>query len=54
MGIRLGKNQPIISKYIVYLCIEKTPKQIEEHYNNYLRPDINKDPWTYEEDVLLM
>jgi hypothetical protein len=33
---------------------ERTPKQLEDHYNNYLRPGINKEPWTFDEDLLLM
>ena len=34
--------------------IGRTPKQIEDHYTNFLRPDINKGAWNLEEDLLLI
>ena len=36
------------------LTIDRSAKQIQDHYENYLRPEIDKSPWTYEEDVLLI
>ena len=34
--------------------LERNPKQIQDHYMNYLRPEINKEPWTFEEDLQLI
>ncbi|KAG5180704.1 Homeodomain-like protein [Tribonema minus] len=32
---------------------QRTAKQIRERWLNHLAPDINKDPWTQEEDLVL-
>ena len=42
------------SQVSIFEYSERTLRQLEDHYNNYLRPGINKDPWTYEEDLLLL
>lgn len=31
----------------------RTPKQCRERWNNQLNPNINKGPWTQEEDIIL-
>ena len=32
----------------------RTTRQCREHWNYYLNPNINKDPWTSEEEALLL
>jgi hypothetical protein len=32
----------------------RTPKQIKDHYQNYLKDDSNRNDWTLEEDVELV
>ena len=32
----------------------RSPKQIRQRYLNFLRPNINKDKWTAEEDIQLI
>ena len=34
--------------------LERTYKQVKEHYINYLRPEIKKDDWTVDEDLKLI
>ena len=50
----IGLKSVNISKVISYLDIERTAKQLKDHYINYLRPDINKEKWTLEDDLLLI
>ena len=33
---------------------ERSPKQLKEHYSNYLDPRINRGAWTLEEDLYLV
>jgi myb proto-oncogene protein len=30
--------------------VNRSGKQIREHYLNQLHPDLNNDPWNFEED----
>lgn len=46
-------NDKIMSKCNSYLQM-RTERQIKERWVNYLSPDINRDPWTDEEDELLI
>jgi myb proto-oncogene protein len=32
----------------------RTIKQIRDHYENNLKPDVNRNEWTLEEDLLLI
>lgn len=32
----------------VYINLDRTAKQIREHYLNFLRPNIKRDEWTIE------
>jgi hypothetical protein len=41
------------SKY-VFPYLEFTPKQIRERYLNYLRPNINKEDFSLEEDLIIV
>lgn len=50
----IGRKSPSTLQVIFYSFVEKTCKQIKEHYMNYLRPDINKEEWTLEEDLKLV
>jgi hypothetical protein len=34
--------------------IDRTWKQLRDKYTNYLRPDINKDDWSLEEDQKIL
>ncbi|OHT11668.1 hypothetical protein TRFO_03890 [Tritrichomonas foetus] len=36
------------------LIPNRTPRQVRERWVNYLSPDISRDPWTQEEDDLIM
>lgn len=40
-----GKSCPIAGR---------TPKQIKDHYQNYLKTDLNRNDWTLEEDLELI
>ena len=33
---------------------DRTPKQVKDHYIDYLKFDISRDRWTLEEDVKLV
>lgn len=46
----VGENWVIISKILT----GRTPKQIHDRYQNYLREGLKKDPWTKEEDNQLI
>lgn len=50
----IGLKSVNFSKVISYLDIERTAKQLKDHYINYLRPDINKEKWNLEDDLLLI
>lgn len=52
--VKIGLKSVNFSKVIPDLDLERTAKQVKDHYVNYLRPDINKDPWTLEDDLLLI
>ncbi|CAK82968.1 unnamed protein product (macronuclear) [Paramecium tetraurelia] len=45
------KLKDLVSK--IWLSLE-TGKQIREHYLNQLHPDINNEPWTKEEDEIVV
>lgn len=47
---RVGKNWKLISE----MLSTKTGKQIRERYINKLDPSIKKQPWTKEEDMMLI
>ena len=47
---KVGKDWEEISKFIP----GRTPKQIHDRYINYLRDGLKKDPWTSEEDEILI
>lgn len=40
-------------KKIASYMPNRNTKQVRERYSNYLKPNINRDPWTKEEDKLL-
>ena len=50
----IGKKWVTSVQVIFLIIIERTPKQIEDHYMNYLRPEISKEPWCLEEDLMLI
>jgi myb proto-oncogene protein len=51
-GIQLyGKNN---WKLVAELLTNRSSHQVRERYKNYLNPEINKEPWTIEEDLLLI
>ena len=50
---RLEKNKQKLLKF-KFFNIDRTHKQVKEHYLNYLRPEINKDEWTLQEDLKLV
>ena len=39
---------------MMFFITSGTPKQIKEHYLNYLKPGIKKEDWTIEEDLQLI
>jgi hypothetical protein len=41
-------------KNVAYEMQDRNPKQCRERYNRFLKPGISKDPWTPEEDSLLL
>ena len=43
----------IVPKYFT-IYIDRTWKQLRDKYTNYLRPDINKDDWSIEEDQKIL
>ena len=45
-----GENWKLISEFIP----GRNPKQCRERWNLYLKPDINKSPFTEDEDRLLL
>lgn len=51
---KTGKRLVRASKVHLFLSLERTHKQIKEHYVNYLRPEIKRDDWTLEEDFMLV
>lgn len=55
------KLKSLINKYgtgnwikISQLMINKNPRQCRERWNNYLKPELSLEPWSHEEDVLLV
>ena len=49
--LKLGtKNWKKVAKQMP----NRTTRQCREHWNYYLNPNINKDPWTSEEEALLL
>ena len=46
----VGEDWEIISKVL----LGRTPKQIHDRYQNYLRDGLKKGPWTKEEDDLII
>ena len=36
------------------ILIDRTPKQLKDHFHNYLVEKPNKNPWTLEEDIKLI
>ncbi|OHT01674.1 Myb-like DNA-binding domain containing protein [Tritrichomonas foetus] len=52
---QLVKSCPNMSwKQIAGIMGNRSPRQCRERYNNYLSPEINHEPWTSEEDELLL
>ena len=51
--LELEIYQPAFWK-LLYIKLERTHKQLKEHYLNYLRPEIKKEEWTLEEDLKLV
>ena len=47
IGGRLEADKQAFWK-LKLLNLERTHKQVKEHYNNYLRPEIKKDDWNME------
>ena len=47
VGRRLEADQQALWK-LFFLNLERTHKQVKEHYINYLRPEIKKEDWTME------
>ena len=53
--IQLVNSYPKMTwKQISVLMGNRTSRQCRERYNNYLSPDLNHNPWTPEEDALLL
>jgi hypothetical protein len=52
--VMIGSKSANILKVCFFFYLGRTHKQIKEHYLNYLRPEINKDKWTLEEDLKLV
>ena len=51
---KIGRKLVRVLKVIIFFILGRTHKQIKEHYVNYLRPEIKRDDWTLEEDMLLV
>lgn len=43
---KIGSTSADTLKVIYFVYLERTHKQVKEHYINYLRPEIKKDDWT--------
>ena len=52
-SIMMESNGKKYSEICVLLTTQRTSKQCRERWHNHLRPDINKDKWTPEEDALI-
>jgi len=51
---KIGNRSVRISRVTFLIYLERTHKQVKEHYMNYLRPSIKKDDWSLEEDLKLV
>ena len=53
--VQLVTSTPTMNwKQISAIMGNRSARQCRERYNNYLAPGINHDPWTKEEDILLL
>lgn len=50
----LGERLAFTSQVFLFPNLDRTAKQLREHYIGYLRPNINNSEWTIEEDLKLI
>ncbi len=51
---RAGEHFNNISQVLILLLLDRNYKQLKDHYENYLRPNLKKGEWTVEDDLLLI